>query len=97
MKDVVIVSGSRTAIGNFGGSNFFDYTAYGDAVNIAARLERANKTIGTRVCVGESVVTQIPEFRGRPIGTVLLKGKSQAVRCYEPLDADHRSTRPNWV
>ncbi len=72
-------------IGNFGGAHFFDYTAYGDVVNIAARLEHANKMIGTRICVGESVVEQIPGFTGRPVGTLLLKGKTRAIRCFEPL------------
>jgi adenylate cyclase len=77
---------SGTAIiGNFGGDHFFDYTAYGDAVNIAARLEQANKIIGTRICVGESVVAKIDGFRGRPVGTLLLKGKSVSLRAFEPL------------
>ncbi|MHC2580495.1 class 3 adenylate cyclase [Bradyrhizobium diazoefficiens] len=35
-------------VGNFGGNRFFDYTAYGDSINIAARLEAANKHLGTR-------------------------------------------------
>src|SRR5262249_11377792 len=35
-------------VGNFGGGHFFDYTAYGDTINIAARLEAANKRLGTR-------------------------------------------------
>ena len=38
-------------VGNFGGGRFFDYTAYGDTINIAARLEAANKQLGTRICV----------------------------------------------
>ncbi len=75
-------------IGNFGGKRFFDYTAYGDAVNIAARLEQANKSIGTRICIAESVTKQIASFAGRPIGTLLLKGKSQTVDCYEPLNTE---------
>jgi adenylate cyclase len=79
------VNSGPAIIGNFGGAHFFDYTAYGDVVNIAARLERANKSIGTRICVGECVEELMPEFRGRPVGTLLLKGKSQAVRCFEPL------------
>ena len=79
------VSSGSAIIGNFGGEHFFDYTAYGDVVNIAARLEDANKIIGTRICVGESVVEQIPGFRGRPIGTLLLRGMARALPCYEPL------------
>jgi adenylate cyclase len=82
------VNSGPAIIGNFGGAHFFDYTAYGDVVNIAARLERANKTIGSRICVGESVVEQIPDFCGRPVGTLLLKGKSQSLRCYEPLNEE---------
>ena len=78
------VNSGPAIIGNFGGAHFFDYTAYGDAVNIAARLERANKTIGTRICIGEDVVALIPEFSGRPVGALLLKGISRALRCYEP-------------
>jgi adenylate cyclase len=82
------VNSGPAIIGNFGGKHFFDYTAYGDVVNIAARLERANKTIGTRLCVGESVVALMPDFTGRPVGTLLLKGKTQALRCYEPLNGE---------
>jgi adenylate cyclase len=81
------VNSGPAIIGNFGGEQFFDYTAYGDVVNIAARLERANKSIGTRLCVGESVVALMPDFSGRPVGTLLLKGKTQALRCYEPLNS----------
>ena len=34
-------------VGNFGGSRFFEYTAYGDTINVAARLESVNKQLGT--------------------------------------------------
>jgi adenylate cyclase len=72
-------------VGNFGGEQFFDYTAHGDAVNTAARLEGANKYFGTRICVSEHVVEQTPTFKGRPIGTVLLAGKTKKLKIYEPL------------
>ncbi len=87
------VNSGSAVIGNFGGKRYFDYTAYGDAVNVAARLEAANKVIGTRICVSDSVVEQIEGFRGRPIGTLLLKGKTEVVRCFEPLsEADAASS-----
>ncbi len=82
------VNTGRAIIGNFGGEKFFDYTAYGDVVNIAKRLESANKTIGTRICVGESVVAAVPDFKGRPVGQLLLKGKSETIRCFEPLSGE---------
>lgn len=85
------INTGHAVIGNFGGSRFFDYTAFGDAVNVAARLERANKTTGTRICVGETVVERTSAFTGRPIGSLLLRGKSRPLKCYEPVDPEHRS------
>ena len=75
-------------VGNFGSSRYFDYTAYGDTINIAARLEVANKQFGTRICVGDSVAVRIPGFQGRPVGDLILRGRSEALRAYEPLTAD---------
>jgi len=74
-------------VGNFGGEQYFDYTAHGDAINTAARLETANKSLGTRICVSEHVIEQIPSFTGRPIGTVLLPGKTEPLKLFEPLSA----------
>ncbi|MBB5595741.1 class 3 adenylate cyclase/GAF domain-containing protein [Rhizobium tropici] len=74
-------------VGNFGGDRFFDFTAYGDTVNTAARLEAANKTLGTQICVSESVANAAEEFRGRPIGDLVLRGRSQSLRAFEPLSA----------
>jgi len=51
-------------VGNFGGGEFFDYTAYGDTINTAARLEVANKTLGTRICVSGVVVERAGTFSG---------------------------------
>jgi adenylate cyclase len=72
-------------VGNFGGGRFFDYNAYGDVVNTAARLQTANKQLGTRICVGESVVRRVEGFKGRPIGELLLRGRKEKLRAYEPL------------
>ncbi len=79
------VNAGAAIVGNFGGARFFDYTAYGDTINIAARLEAANKQLGTRICVSESVAIQMPHFRGRPIGDLVLRGRAGALRAFEPL------------
>ena len=75
-------------VGNFGGRRYFDYTAYGDAVNTAARLEAANKQLGTRICVGESVAARVAGFMGRPVGDLLLRGRSEPLRAFEPLSPE---------
>jgi adenylate cyclase len=72
-------------VGNFGGSRFFDYTAYGDTINIAARLEDANKFLGTRICVSAPVAEGTENFKGRPVGDLMLRGRSEPLRAYEPL------------
>ena len=72
-------------VGNFGGGRFFDYTAYGDTINVAARLEAANKQLGTRICVSATLADKVEEFRGRPIGDLVLRGKTEPLRAFEPL------------
>src|SRR3954464_10566163 len=74
-------------VGNFGGSRFFDYTAYGDTVNIAARLEGANKFLGTRTCVRAAGPNAPENFGGRRVGARTLRGRSEPLRAYEPLTA----------
>jgi adenylate cyclase len=72
-------------VGNFGGNRFFDYTAYGDIINTASRLEAANKILGTRICVSAAVADATVGFRGRPVGDLVLRGRSEPLRAYEPL------------
>lgn len=79
------VNAGPAIVGNFGGGRFFDYTAYGDTINTAARLEAANKELGTRICVSDNVARQTPDFHGRPIGDLLLRGRTEPLRAYEPL------------
>src|SRR5262245_48168566 len=75
-------------VGNFGGSHYFDYTAHGDTINTASRLEAANKHLGTRICVSETVARAAQTFRGRPVGDIVLRGRSEPLRAYEPLCAE---------
>lgn len=67
-------------VGNVGGRRRFAYTAHGDTVNIAARLESANKVFGTRVCMSQVVAKCQPDVRTRPVGSIILRGKEK------PLD-----------
>jgi adenylate cyclase len=76
-------------VGAFGGGHFFDYTAYGDTINVAARLEGANKPLGTRICVSATLAGKVGDFRGRPVGDLVLRGKTEALRAFEPLRPEH--------
>jgi adenylate cyclase len=79
-------------VGNFGGERFFDYTAYGDTINIAARLEEANKQLGTRICASWALAAGAEDFAGRPIGDLVLRGRHEPIRAFEPLSPDDRDT-----
>jgi adenylate cyclase len=72
-------------VGNFGGGRLFDYTAYGDTINAASRLESANKQLGTRICVSAAAAERAGDFCGRPVGDLVLRGRSEPMRVYEPL------------
>jgi adenylate cyclase len=79
------VHAGEALVGNFGGGRLFDYTAYGDTVNIAARLEAANKILGTRICVSAAVAGGASNFQGRTVGDLVLRGRSEPLRAFEPL------------
>ena len=72
-------------VGNFGGGRFFDYTAYGDAINLASRLEVANKQLGTRILVSAALADRVENFHGRPVGDLMLRGRTEAIRAFEPF------------
>jgi len=72
-------------VGNFGGSTIFDYRALGDPVNTASRLESVNKHLGTRVCVSEATLAGCIGVVTRPVGRLVLKGKSQPLMVFQPI------------
>lgn len=72
-------------IGNFGSHSRFNYTAQGDAVNTASRLEGLNKHFGTRLCVSDATKHECRSITFRPIAEVVLKGKTEPVGVWEPL------------
>ena len=75
-------------VGNFGGAARFDYTAYGDTVNTAARLEGVNKYLGTRICISETTAARCDGIAMRTVGDLVVKGKQEAIRVFVPAEVD---------
>ena len=72
-------------VGNFGGEGRIQYTALGDAMNTAARLEAANKPLETKVLVSREAMERTGLDWYRPMGTITLRGRSTPVEVFEPV------------
>ena len=74
------VNTGEAIIGNMGSDTRFDYSAIGDAVNTAARLESATKEAGVDLLIGESTRKQVPEATF--CKKMYVKGKKNALKVY---------------
>jgi adenylate cyclase len=86
-------------VGNFGGQRFFNYTAIGDTVNTAARLESANKHLSTRICISGSVAQTAGDALLRPSSILYVKGKNDGVATFEALypSPQNRQLAEDWL
>jgi len=70
--------------GNIGSSSIMSYTVIGDNVNLGSRLESLNKDYKTRIIISDATRTRLTgDYEIRPLGDVVVKGKSKAVVIYE--------------
>jgi class 3 adenylate cyclase len=77
---------ANVLIGNVGSSTRLSYTALGDGVNVAARLEGINKLFGTTICISDSIYDQLQaKILARPLKRVQVKGRQIEFMIYELL------------
>jgi len=81
------INTGEMVIGNIGSARRFNYTVMGDAVNLAARLEGANRQFGTRILVsGDTAARCGDAIRFRRIGRTRVVGRSEPAALFQPLD-----------
>ncbi|HYI49738.1 MAG TPA: adenylate/guanylate cyclase domain-containing protein [Allosphingosinicella sp.] len=75
----------EAVVGNFGGEGRIQYTALGDAMNTAARLESANKALKTTMLVSDEAKRESALAFFRPMGRIVLSGRATPVMVWEPV------------
>jgi adenylate cyclase len=80
-------------VGDVGVQSKLDYTAHGDAVNMAARLEACNKELGSAICVGPGAAARRDAPLLRPLGRLAVRGRDEPIAVFEPWPDD---APPAW-
>src|SRR5260370_20096380 len=79
------INTGECVVGNMGSDERFAYTALGDAVNLAARLEGQSKTYGLSIIIGEATREAAPSWAALELDRIAVAGKHEAVRIYALL------------
>ncbi len=92
------VNSGDAVVGNVGSEKRFNYTAVGEAVNIAARLEGLPGVYDCWIILGASTAERVGErYKLRELDMVAVKGKSEPLRIFEPLEVSHGDIQQRYA
>ena len=90
------INTNNMIIGNIGSPEIFDYTVIGDAVNLASRLEGANKRYGTSLIISQGTYINLTpgRFKYRILDFITVKGKTKPIKIYEVYGLQNENSDP---
>jgi class 3 adenylate cyclase len=94
LRGRVGINSGPAVLGNLGSTQIMSYTAMGDTVNVASRLEGVNKIYGTAILASESTVTQAGWRASREVDLVRVLGRSAPIRIFEIFAEGELGTSP---
>src|SRR5262249_20717137 len=99
LKQRIGINSGDALVGNFGSRRRFNYSVMSDAVNLASRLEGANKFYGTTIIASETTAALAGErFIWPELDTIRVKGRTRALKIFELLAlAEQKSPLPDTV
>jgi adenylate cyclase len=93
------INSGPALVGNIGSPDRLNYTAIGDTVNIASRLESLNKQYGTAILLGADTATALSDQMVlRHLDRVAVYGRQSGLEVYELIDEQEAGRPlPNWI
>ena len=85
------------SVGNMGSRQRFAYSALGDNVNLASRLEGQTKTYGVEILIGEGTQTRVPDLATLELDLLRVKGKNEPVRIFTILGDEHMAQSESFM